>query len=202
MANEYGTVAELKAALGIGDVADDAALGVALEAASRMIDDHAGRFFYKVAGSVNANVPTKPATWNMIELPFDIATAEGLALTGSPDLVGKVLYLYNSEFGLTANLAYRELSTSNGVGPFVVGAAVGVTGPGRMIVTGWFGWPRVPAAVKQATLIQAARLFSRRHSPYGVAGSPEAGSEMRLLSRLDPDVEALLRPFRTLWSVV
>jgi len=54
----------------------------------------------------------------------------------------------------------------------------------------------VPAVVLQACLIQSARLFNRKHSPYGIAGSPELGSEMRLLNRLDPDVEALLSGVR------
>jgi hypothetical protein len=46
-----------------------------------------------------------------------------------------------------------------------------------------------------ATKIQASRLFVRRQSPFGIAGSPEIGT-VRLGSRLDPDVEVLLRPFR------
>jgi len=46
-----------------------------------------------------------------------------------------------------------------------------------------------------ATLIQASRLFVRRQSPFGIAGSPDLGT-VRLSSRVDADVEALLRPFR------
>ena len=70
-------------------------------------------------------------------------------------------------------------------------------------VTAAFGWPgEVPSAVHQACLQQAHRLFERRVSPYGVAGSPETGSELRLLARLDPDVEALIRHLRRNWWVV
>jgi gp6-like head-tail connector protein len=65
-------------------------------------------------------------------------------------------------------------------------------------VTAHFGWAAVPDEVKQATLIQAARIFKRKDSPFGVAGSPEAGSELRLLARLDPDVEQLLAGLRRL----
>jgi hypothetical protein len=58
-----------------------------------------------------------------------------------------------------------------------------------------------PAPVKLACMLQASRLVKRRDSPFGVAGSPEFGSELRLLSKLDPDVENLLRPYRIPWTV-
>ena len=39
---------------------------------------------------------------------------------------------------------------------------------------------------------EASRWFARRNSPYGIAGSPEMGSELRLLAKLDPDVAVML----------
>lgn len=50
----------------------------------------------------------------------------------------------------------------------------------------------VPGPVELACLIQASRWFKRKDAPFGIAGSPELGSELRLLSKLDPDVEVLL----------
>lgn len=58
----------------------------------------------------------------------------------------------------------------------------------------------VPAGVNTATLIQAARFFKRRDSPYGVAGSPEMGSELRLQAKLDPDVYVMIKPYRAWWG--
>lgn len=49
-----------------------------------------------------------------------------------------------------------------------------------------------PASVKLATMIQGSRWAKRRDSPFGIAGSPEMGNEMRLLARIDPDVAVLL----------
>lgn len=66
--------------------------------------------------------------------------------------------------------------------------------------TGRFGWSAVPDAIKQATLLQAARFFKRRDSAFGVAGSPENGSELRLLNRVDPDVEVAVRDYRRWWG--
>lgn len=59
-------------------------------------------------------------------------------------------------------------------------------------------WYPEPAVVK-ATLIQAQRLYRRKDSPFGIAGSPGAGGELRLLQRMDPDVETLIRPFVRLY---
>ena len=46
-----------------------------------------------------------------------------------------------------------------------------------------------------AAQLQSSRIYARRATPFGVAGSPEGGI-VRLLSRLDPDVELMLRPYR------
>ncbi len=57
-------------------------------------------------------------------------------------------------------------------------------------VTAVWGWPAVPTAVEQATLLQATRLYRRKDSPEGVAGSAEWG--LVRVPNLDPDVKALL----------
>ena len=71
-----------------------------------------------------------------------------------------------------------------------------VGGAETVQVTARWGWAGIPDSVRQACLLQASRLLSRRDSPYGVAGSPEVGSELRLLARLDPDVAVALEPYR------
>lgn len=68
-------------------------------------------------------------------------------------------------------------------------------------VTAMWGWQEVPPTIKLATLIQASRLFARRHSPFGIAGNPEVG-QLRLLERLDADVVISVRPFARIWGAV
>jgi hypothetical protein len=63
-----------------------------------------------------------------------------------------------------------------------------------------WGWDAVPDAVKEATLLQGSRLDFRRVAPAGVAGSPETGSEVRLLARVDPDVAVSLKDFIRWWA--
>lgn len=66
--------------------------------------------------------------------------------------------------------------------------------------TGRWGWTELPTPITQATLLQTNRFTIRRVSPYGVAGSPDEGSEMRLLARLDPDVAVSIGSFRRWWA--
>lgn len=62
---------------------------------------------------------------------------------------------------------------------------------GRVRITAKWGWPRVPAVVSEAALIQTNRLYKRKDSPEGVLGSSEWDGGIRL-SRLDPDVAKML----------
>ena len=68
-------------------------------------------------------------------------------------------------------------------------------------VTAAWGWTAVPAAVTQAALIKAARLFHRKDSPQGVAGFDNFGA-VRLSKSEDGDVMSLLEPFRRVDRVV
>lgn len=67
--------------------------------------------------------------------------------------------------------------------------------PVRVTTDKW-GWDAVPSQVPTAVEMQLNRWFTRADSPYGVAGSPSEGSEVRLSSRLDPDVVVVLRGLR------
>jgi hypothetical protein len=66
--------------------------------------------------------------------------------------------------------------------------------------TASWGWSAVPDPIIQATLMQTNRFQTRRGSPYGIAGSPDEGSEMRLLARLDPDVAVVIGTYRRWWG--
>ena len=63
---------------------------------------------------------------------------------------------------------------------------------GELAVLAKFGWSAVPAPVPAAVWLQVNRWHVRRESPYGTAGSPGEGSEVRLSARLDPDARAIL----------
>jgi hypothetical protein len=209
---DYATVAELKAYIspGIQDNADDAALALSITAASRSIDSATGRQFGKVD-------PDDPPV-AMVYGP----TSRGRAAVAIDDLMdttdlvvevagGDGIYwdgVYGAPLVLdgTAGFSLYPWNAPAAGRPWtmLVGAA-GVRWPTReraVRVTARWGWTAVPAEVRQACLIQASRIFRRKDAPFGIAGSPELGSEMRLLSKLDPDVAVLVSGLKRWWGVV
>jgi len=191
--NGYCTLAELKASLNITDAVDDTALEAAVTAASRMIDDYTERFFY--ANGTSQSPVTRyytaldPYTINVDDITTvtEIATDDnfdftyGTVFTTSDFMVEPI---NNPIKGFPYN---RLLAIGSYIFPYQLPQAVRVKGV--------WGFTAVPPEVNMATLIQSSRLFGRRQSPFGIAGSPEMGT-VRLYSRLDADVEVLLRPFR------
>ena len=58
-----------------------------------------------------------------------------------------------------------------------------------------WGFIKVPPAIKQATLIQATRLFKRKDTPFNVFGNEQTGTQ-ELFSKFDPDAKELIRPYK------
>lgn len=200
-APDYATDTELKAYLHITDTDDDAEITLAIAAASRAIDRHTNRQFGLV-GSPEARYYTagydrKLCRW-YVDID-DLMTETGLEIVADIDDDGT----YDdaiTEFALRpANAAVESRPwTRIYVRP---GNAVRPNGnDGGVKVTARWGWTTVPDTVKQATLLQASRFFKRRDAPFGVAGSPELGSELRLLAKVDPDVAVALGPYVRWWA--
>jgi hypothetical protein len=193
LTNAYCTLAELKASLAITDSVDDTPLEAAITATSRMIDDYTGRFFYR-NGTTQSPVaryytPLDPWTMNMDDSVSitEVATDDNFNQTWDTVWATSDYMLEpvnNPQRGWPVN---RVLAIGRYVWPYYL--------PQSCRITGVWGWNAVPAEINMATLIQAARLFTRRQSPFGIAGSPDLGT-VRLTAKLDADVEALLRPFR------
>ncbi len=79
---------------------------------------------------------------------------------------------------------------------FAAGTALS-TAEGQLKVNAKWGYvTSIPAGVKALTLLQASRWFKRHAAPFGTAGSDQMGTTMRLLSKLDPDVEVGLSSYR------
>lgn len=62
-------------------------------------------------------------------------------------------------------------------------------------IEGYFGWSAIPAAVKEACLLQCQRVWKRKDSPFGMVSNP-VGGEIRMIDKLDPDVQVLLWNYR------
>jgi len=192
--NGYCTLADLKAALRVQDSIDDSLLELAIESASREIDGYCERVFYSTSAT-------------RIYAPTNIYTV-------TTDDIISVTTLKSSSDGVTYDITWAtsdyQLEPLNGVAGGLVTPFTRIRATGNYLmptfsvgtfyelealiqVVGVFGWSAVPAAIRQATVILAMRLFKRLDSPMGVI-SNDLGS-MRV-GRVDPDVEALLSPFR------
>jgi len=192
----YVTLAELKAALRITDAVDDSLLNAAITSASAYVNNYCERSF--VVGTATTErryVPTgryDPLLIDDASAVAEVAIDEDVDGTFRTEL-RPLDYQLEPINPTTGGIAYPYTSIrpiEDGYWPMWQGRAT-------VRVRGTFGWPAVPDAVKEATLLQASRLFTRLDSPLGVAGFGDMGV-MRVSFRGDPDVMMLLAPFRKL----
>lgn len=199
LTNCYCTLSDLKTSLAIEDIQDDTALEAAILTASRMIDDYTGRFFYR-DGTTGAPVTRyyTPDSWYITNLD-DFVSLNQIALDDDFDQTYTTIlatsdYLIDPVNNARRGWPYTRITA---IDRYIFPYAY----PQSVRVQAVWGWPSVPAEIAMATKLQASRLFIRRQSPFGIAGTPEIGT-VRLTSRLDPDVEALIRPFRKMSGLV
>jgi hypothetical protein len=191
--NGYCTLNEVKAALRITDALDDTLLENSVEAASRRIDGECSRRFY-LDGSTTARTYAVGRA-DMLILD-DIGTATGLVVKVDDDADGTF------ETTLTVGVDY-QLEPSNAIvqgEPLTLiraldrGFPVAANGRNLIEVTARWGWPSVPDAIREATVLLASRQFKRYDSPLGVAGFGDLGAIV--VRRIDPDVAAMISPYR------
>ena len=190
--NGYATLAEVKAALRIGDNLDDSLLEMAIESASRLLDSYTARSFYVAGTAVRYFTATNDFLTNLDDAITITQVATDSSADGTYDIIWQA-----DDF---------QLEPLNGridglVVPYNAIRAIGdytfpIWGEEALVkVTGNWGWPSVPIAIKQATIIQSSRIFKRLDSPLGVLSSPDLGF-IRVGARIDPDVAQLVDPYR------
>ena len=190
--NGYCTLNELKASLRIpvSDTIDDDLLELAVEAASRDIDQASERIFYSLSDT-------------RIFIPRDSSN------TAIDDLVSvttiKTSTSADGAFDVTWTSSDYQLVPLNGVAggmtvPYDLIYAVGdysfpQSGQEATVeVVGTWGFSSVPTAIKQATVLLSARIFKRNDSPGGVMGFGDLG--VIRVGRMDPDIDKLIQPYR------
>lgn len=185
MTTDYALLADLKTRMRITGAADDTELSKKITIASRRIDEDCGRRFYLDA---SASARTYTVTNERKLLVDDFATTTGLIVeTG-----------YGSAFSTVASTSYRvapDNAITKGRAAWVLEAREGVycwpVGYGQDVrVTATWGWPSVPDNIAEACLFMAQRLFKRKDSPEGIAGSTDFGL-LRVIAR-DPDYLGLI----------
>jgi len=187
----YATLLDVKNALRITDSLDDGLLETAIESASRMVDGFTARNFTN-AGTAVRNF----AATDAINLIIDDAIT--VTEVASTDEIGDTYTIWD--------VTDYQLEPLNGAADGLYSPFTGIRAVNDYLwpvvdqqalvrITGTWGWPAIPSAVKQACIIQSSRLFKRLDSPLGVLGMGDMGA-IRVSRFLDSDVEQLLMPYR------
>ena len=198
LGNLYAPPAALKAWLKITTTTDDLEIHQACFAASRWIEQHCERIFYRTAAGT---VRTFAADDRYrIRLPdfSDLVSVSALATDEAGD----------GTFGTTWSASDYQLlpvnpSAGPEVHPYTAVRAVGsrafplawglATREDRVQITGVFGWPAVPSMVKQAALLLAVDALKTKETSFGVGGANEWGL-VRI--RENPIAMSYLNPYR------
>lgn len=194
----YATVAALKSRLGITDAVDDFELHAACFAASRSIEQYCERTFWRT--DANTARTFEPCGLYLLKLPEfnDLVSVTTMAADTDGDGTADVTW---------AATDYQLYPVNPGAAPetrpYTKVKAVGrytfpllyptLVHTDLMHITGAWGWPAVPWAIRQATLILAAEMFKLKDAPFGVAGFGDYGP-VRI--RENPKLAAYAGPYR------
>jgi hypothetical protein len=180
----YCTVDMLKSSFKDTRTVDDLEYHAACFAASRSLEQYCQRTFYRTASETRSLNPTGAYC---LDLPpfYDLVSVSSLEVAGA--VWGTGAYQLLCDDGTPNIMAGPELK------PYVKVKAIGGTFPAPVAsartdvaeITGIWGWPSVPWAIKKAAEIVAAETFKLKDSPGMVAAGYEdfdvtmLGSEAR-----------------------
>lgn len=185
---DYIAATDIATYLNVGDAVDNALYGLWATAASRAVDKTTNRQFGLEASAIPRTYRRTPfydrstGLW-LLEID-DVQTSTGLLVNG-------VAYASSGAVLLPDN-APADGKPWERIGLTTWPYESYPGGPQLNVITARWGWTAIPSQVPAACYLQSARWNFRRSSPAGVAGSPDQGSETRLLARLDPDVATSL----------
>lgn len=165
---------------------DNPYVGTYGTAAARAIDDFCNRQFGQLAAPATFNydacsaVPLRSLRWLVLVDDIQDPTAMTVTVDGAAVAAGVDGYQLWPNNAIAKGYPHTGITLA--------------TRPrsGTVDVFAKFGWLAIPAGAIGANWLQVNRWHIRRESPYGTAGSPSEGTEIRLSARLDPDVRAML----------
>ncbi len=193
--NVYVQREEFKATLSLaGESFANEDIDLALQAASRAIDEMCQRRFY--ADSDAAQVRYYSPSSDDVLYIDDLVTLTSLKTDEGGDGVFETTWTLNTDFTREPLNAAADGKPWTKIRVHPAGGKVFTTAYPRTVeVTGKFGWTTPPAAIAHATTILAHRLLKRaREVPFGIAGIGLDGSAVRIAAA-DPDVLSLVQPF-------
>ena len=179
----YCSVEELKDRLKITASTEDLSLQMAVQSAARWIEGCTGRYFWQ-GNDTRTYVP-----YDIYEQPLDdIVSVTTFKCDFDGDGVFEQTWTQGTDYQLTFDGHEFNQNVTGEARPYTRARVINAAGGGRFFpfvwpfspmnriqVTGVFGWPAVPLAVKQAALMVATDFYKMKDAPFGVAGSAEFG---------------------------
>lgn len=175
----YCSVAELKSRIGLAstDTSDDDQLLLAVQAATRAIDQFTGRYFwsgtdtrvYSTFDIESCRIDDLVSITSLSTDSTGLGTYDQVWAAGDYRLEPANAPASNPE--PEPYTAIRALA--GGGGRFWFPWVYPLSNPDRVKVTGVFGWPAVPYLVKQAALQAAEDAYKLKDAPFGVMGSAD-----------------------------
>lgn len=191
LGDAYVTTAEVVEYAQIQDTGDNDRIQAVTRAVSGLITSRCGRDF-NVAASASARVFT-PVNGDVVYVA-DISTSDGLIV--KTDTAADGTYATTWTAADYTLWPYDGVKNGRTGSPYERIMAVGSSAfptcsrrPSVQVTAKW-GWAAVPYEVKEAALIQCARVLGRRYSTNGVIGTQDF--VFRVPSQLDPDVALML----------
>lgn len=199
---QYVDKEDLKAYIGLSGSGQDNNIDNAINAACRQIDAICDRYFYQ---DETVNAKYYSPTNDFFLFTDDISTTTGLVvqldttdngtydttLTLETDFTLKPYNPKTYQIGNTTyNWPYTEIE---------ILATRSSERFDRLIqknvkIQAKFGFPKIPEAISQATLIQATRLWKRKDTPFNVYGNEQTGT-IELFNKMDPDAKELIKGY-------
>jgi hypothetical protein len=200
LGDPYATPDDVVAYCGIADTFDDVTIEQVTRAVTGQINAFTHRQFND-AGTATARVFDVHDPWYL--RVDDFSTTTGLVVktdTGNNGGYGSTLtpgtytpYPLNGVIDGEPGYPFHALVLSKVQLPWPTWIP-NPAGPLVQVTAQW-GWAAVPAEVRQAALIQCAKVFGRKFSANGVVGQGDFLFRVSTLP-IDPDAAALLAPLR------
>lgn len=194
--NGYTTLAQLKATLRITDSVDDELLELAINAASRQIDGYCERTFYDMGTEVREFVPQDSFLTeidDLISIEYLKTSSTGDTFDTTWEAADYQLEPLNSFVGGLSLPFTRIRAVDSKLFPVYDVKNVNAYDASVQVRGNW-GFSAVPVPIEQATILYAARQYKRYDAPLGIAGFGDIG--MMRIGRFDPDIEAMVSPYR------
>lgn len=182
----YNTREQFKTTLSITSTEEDAWIDRCLLGAARALERRSGwPTFWKTDTAVERSVPilgkVRPVrangfSYDKLLLREGVASRAGVLVGNRTDVV------------LMPEDAIEDGTPADAIR---LTAGTGTSSSGFLTITAVWGWPEVPADITWAHQMQSQRLYGRKGSPEGVAGSAEWG--LTRIPALDPDVLSILK---------